>query len=107
MNAGPHAPTQTRKRALSDDAWETQAACRRYDPEIWFPQSYTGPTALAQISEAQRICNSCPVKAACLDDAMGREGNKSSENRHGICGGLTPDERYQLYRNPRQEAKAP
>jgi WhiB family redox-sensing transcriptional regulator len=41
--------------------------CNEEDPELWFAER---PEALAR---AQMLCASCPIQAACLDDALRRE----------------------------------
>ncbi len=53
------------------------AACRRADPEIFFPEKPTD----TDLAEAQMWCNSCPVKVQCL--AEGAENNLL-----GIWGGV-------------------
>ena len=49
--------------------WRHEAACREEDPEVFFPVGNTGP-ALAQIEEAKKICERCPVKEPCLAWAL-------------------------------------
>lgn len=71
-------------------AWMQDAACVGVDPEAWFPH----PTANA--AEAKAVCRSCPVQAACLNDALERETADSW--RWGIWGGLQPEERAALAR---------
>lgn len=69
--------------------WRARAACRDEDPELFFPIGNSGP-ALPQIAAAKRVCDSCPVRDACLDWAM-----ESGED-FGVWGGLTEDERRDL-----------
>jgi WhiB family transcriptional regulator, redox-sensing transcriptional regulator len=66
--------------------WRHDAACRRADPELFFPIGTAGP-ALRQIGEAKRICRACPVRTHCLAWAL--------ENgvTDGVWGGTTPNER--------------
>lgn len=62
------------------DRWEDDAACRESEnPDLWFP-SRTDDMSRAR---AQRICQSCPVRQACLDQAIW------DSERFGIWGGLT------------------
>lgn len=70
-----------------DANWRTRAACRDQDPDMFFPEKNTTP---AEIQAAKAICGRCPVREACLDEAF------RMDDRVGICGGLTPDERRQL-----------
>jgi hypothetical protein len=60
------------------------AACRNFDPELWF-SGYD-----AEMSEALSICGSCPfgVKRECLEGAVRR-----GDRWFGIFGGLLPEER--------------
>lgn len=68
----------------------TGAACIGHDPETWYPD----PTDTITTDEAVDICRGCPVKQACLDQAMLEE--ETSGGRYGIRGGLTPEDRRRL-----------
>lgn len=67
--------------------WQTQAACSTADPDLFFPDA---DTPAERIEEAKRICDGCPVKQTCLEDAIKRGETE------GICGGLTHAERNRL-----------
>ena len=67
------------------------ASCIGVDPEIFFPGEWRAPSAA---DEALAICGGCPVRKACLDQAMRDEKNATS--RHGIYGGTTPQQRIML-----------
>ena len=71
--------------------WRHEAACRGEDPEVFFPVGNTGP-ALAQIEEAKKICQRCPVKEPCLAWAL------ESGQDAGVWGGLSEDERRAMKR---------
>ena len=71
--------------------WRHEAACREEDPEVFFPVGNTGP-ALAQIEEAKKICERCPVKEPCLAWAL------ESGQDAGVWGGLSEDERRAMKR---------
>lgn len=67
--------------------WRNRALCVDTDPELFFPISAEGSTPhTLQLREAQRICNNCPVKGECVDEAV-RLGLV------GIWGGTTERER--------------
>lgn len=90
------APTPGRASAASlalaeGESWRGRAACRRVDPDLFFPVGTSGP-ALAQVTRAKRLCLACPVRRPCLDWAL-RNGIQ-----FGIWGGLTEDERRVLRR---------
>jgi len=69
--------------------WRDNAACRNYDPELFFPEGTAGP-ALQQTEQAKRICASCPVRMPCLRFAL-RNGLG-----FGIWGGATEEERRSM-----------
>lgn len=71
---------------LPDLSWQEWARCREADPELFFP-------ADGQPAEpARRICRRCPVIRDCLDEAM------RHEERHGVWGGTSPNQRTTLRR---------
>jgi WhiB family redox-sensing transcriptional regulator len=72
--------------------WHALAACGSSDGEF-FRQ--------LRNSDAKQVCAGCPVRARCLEDAMSWE---LSADRYGVAGGLTADERTQLYRDGRERA---
>lgn len=72
--------------------WTHKAACRDYDPELWFPHSDSGLN-VEQIAQAKAVCAACPVRDACLDWAL--EHNVE----HGIWGGATERERRSIRRS--------
>jgi len=79
VTAGLHSPAQA--------GWRRRAACARrgVDPELFFPEQGGRP------EPAKRICARCPVRAACLDDAL------ATRDEYGIRGGMTPGERRRLW----------
>lgn len=74
--------------------WDTAAACKGMDGDLWFPTSYDTMPGRYQVAVAVQICARCPVQPACLQDAMDEEGGKQLHVRHGIRGGYTPAERF-------------
>lgn len=66
-----------------------QALCAQADPEAWFPETSGSPHA------AQAVCAGCPIAARCLDVALARN------ERDGIWGGTTPNQRRALRRRTR------
>lgn len=69
--------------------WSARAACATADPDLFFPEP---DTTAERIAEAKQICAGCPVRQACLEDAV-RRGESDA-----ICGGLTGVERRKLLR---------
>lgn len=63
------------------------AACRHESTDLF----YAGGRKFHQ---AVAICQTCPVKQACLDYAL------ETGQPQGVWGGLTPEQRNQLRRQP-------
>ena len=79
--------------------WTTNAACNGRPPELWYPADSDTETQ----AEAVRICQTCPVRRACLIDAMTAETGRQASTRWGIWGGCTPVERVMLAANQRRK----
>ena len=92
-------------------SWTDEAECLGYKYEIFFPiiidedgeewfddgtiwEAYGDTSSF--YDEARSICNVCPVKEECLEDAM------ISKERYGMRGGLTPIERRRIERKERR-----
>ena len=73
--------------AAGGQAWHDDALCAQTDPEAFFPEK-GGSTR-----EAKKICSGCPVRAQCLEYALG------NDERFGIWGGLSERERRRLRRS--------
>lgn len=65
---------------------QTPIACRDTDPEIFFSG------VASKIEKAKAHCRVCPIRLACLENALEFE-KVSGERLHGVQGGLTEDER--------------
>ena len=77
------------------DKWEWQfdGACRDSDPESFFlDPNMRGSNKHQRELTAIKICNSCPVKQACLDHAL------SVPEIFGVWGGMTEEQRHQILR---------
>ena len=80
--------------------WRDKAECRKYDPEIFFPERHGKiDNRDAQVKEAKAICAKCEVTAECLEYAIERD------ERFGIWGGLTVDERAEVKRRRNAELR--
>ncbi|HWL48630.1 MAG TPA: WhiB family transcriptional regulator [Acidimicrobiia bacterium] len=69
--------------------WRERAACSGYRHTMFFP---VGDTAAAAIDRALEICMGCAVIDDCLEYAL------ETNQRAGIWGGTTEDERRSLRR---------
>lgn len=77
----------------TSDTWQNEARCRGVNPNIHFPPE---PIVNDRAWDAARTyCRTCPVKTWCLELALKAE---QPGYRHGMFGGLTPNEREQLDR---------
>lgn len=78
-------PRQRTGRPVGVAEWAVDAACRNSDPDALFVQG-------AAQNQAKVVCRACPVRVACLADAL--------DNRveFGVWGGMTERERRALLR---------
>lgn len=74
--------------------WQRRAACRTEDTGTFFGRS---------VKRAKELCAVCPVRSECLDYAMDAERGDRLDLRHGVFGGLSPGERWELDRVSRDE----
>jgi hypothetical protein len=77
------------------------APCLETDPDLSFPKG-KGKFELAHAA-AKSDCARCPVRTGeeCLELAMRTEGKGAADSRHGVFGGLDPQERALLARRRR------
>lgn len=72
-------------------AWMSEGACRREDPDLFFPLGEGGANT-EQIRRATSICHRCEVEAKCLRFAL------INGVTDGIWGGRTGRERQAMIR---------
>lgn len=70
--------------------WSELAVCRSMDPLMFFP------TRGGSYAEARKACGRCPVRSACLSEALRLEKGLAATWRSGLWGGRTPEERKAL-----------
>ena len=63
------------------EEWKKYAACRGMGTELFFDQNSSW--------QCKKVCSVCPVKAECLEYGL-------FHSSHGIWGGLSSKERYQI-----------
>src|SRR5581483_5535604 len=74
---------------VNKESWCQKALCAEVGPwDLWFPEK-GGST-----KDAKRVCAGCPVKVECLDYAL------RTDQRFGIWGGFSEQERRRLKRKP-------
>lgn len=76
---------------LTDRSWTEKAACKGFDPNMWFEAVINDIDMREMNALAQSICHSCGVRARCLEYSLHYE-------RYGIWGGLTASDRDQIRR---------
>ena len=74
--------------------WQDAAACRDAPAGLFFgPEGEQQHLKPEREAAAKNVCARCPVRAACLDDAV------SNGIRFGVFGGTGEDERQAIRRN--------
>ena len=72
--------------------WQLIGLCRGEDPNVFFhPEGERGPARTYRDATAKAICGACPVKLQCAQHAL------SVKEPYGVWGGLTEDEREDIY----------
>jgi WhiB family redox-sensing transcriptional regulator len=84
---------------MSLSSWQQQAACQTSEPDLFFPVSAKGRSAV-DAALAKRICFQCQVRSQCLDYAQ------STHQMYGVWGGLTEEERQRLTGRRKREMAA-
>jgi len=69
--------------------WKNRAACSGYPNSLFFPST---DASESQLERAVGVCQVCPVTEECLEYAF------ETNQRAGIWGGTTEDERKSLRR---------
>lgn len=81
-------------RPQGDQSWAQAAECAKPGQPLMFPHEADS----VGIELARDVCNVCPVRQACLDEALAR--NES----FGIWGGMTTGERREMRRREMRKA---
>ena len=71
------------------DSWQHHAACIEFPPDLMFPEN-DEPHLYAI---AKKVFEECPVVGICLEIGI--------NEKWGMWGGLTPDDRYLLTKSQR------
>lgn len=69
---------------MLESDWRSRAECRDFSPDMFFP------TDDESLQAAKTVCFQCPVRRACLSDAM------VNHELWGVWGGLSERERRRL-----------
>lgn len=104
------AKARARQQAPAPPPRPEGGACR--DQEQLFEDADphgSGRTSAAgrlAIAEARAVCRTCPIREECLTDTLAAEAGHDGRDRYSVAGGLTGDERYQIYRRGAEERTA-
>ncbi len=88
-------PQQPLAQVPTDAVWDWQelGACREADPTLFFhPQNERGLSRIKRDRAAKAVCARCPVRMECADYAI------RAREPYGVWGGLTEEEREEVYR---------
>lgn len=80
--------------------WRSRGACLTADPDLFFPISSSG-TSQEQEERARAVCTRCLVRDECLAFAL------TTNQAHGVWGGLGEAERLRLRRRLRGAGSIP
>lgn len=99
LSAGSSSPegtstTQPQRPAVapSGTGWVEQAACQGLDVRLFYPDGGN------RSGRARRVCAGCLVRASCLEHAL------TTNERWGVWGGKSEDERRAMRRQRRGAA---
>ncbi|MCV7064515.1 WhiB family transcriptional regulator [Mycolicibacterium houstonense] len=82
--------------AVLSEEWRLQARCRGMDPALFFhPDGERGQARARRAECARAICAQCPVVQACRRYSLERN------ERFGVWGGVSEEERELILNNPR------
>ncbi|MGN6087725.1 MAG: WhiB family transcriptional regulator [Actinomycetes bacterium] len=72
--------------------WQLRGACRGADPDVFFhPEGERGPRRRNRDLAAKAYCAVCPVIQQCAAHAL------AVREPYGVWGGMTEDEREEIY----------
>lgn len=80
--------------------WQVSGSCREADPRLFFhPDGERGPARRKRDAAAVAVCAGCPVIEQC------RQHGLTVREPYGVWGGLTEDDREEIYRSERVAAR--
>jgi WhiB family redox-sensing transcriptional regulator len=101
MLVPPETRTRTKEGKKKEMNWINDAACRGVSLGTFFLEKGKA-TERYPYQRAKNLCQQCPVQTDCLEYAMLIETDPTY-GRHGVYGGLSPDERATLHRKRQQQ----
>lgn len=96
----PSVPQPRRGMQPLDTSWHPEGACTKEDPELFYhPPEERAGTKEARTKAAKEICQGCPVKMLC------REQARTNREPYGVWGGESEDERTAWLRRQQRGRK--
>lgn len=92
MRLSDHIPKPLKN---TDFSWHKHAACLDSSSDLFFMEIENAATNKQRIKEAKEICEVCPVRNACLQQAI------DNGEGFGVWGGMTSRERAKVRRRQR------
>jgi len=92
LTTGTAVPQPIVRTASERDEWRRRARCQGEAAAEFYPP-FGGERKRDRVARelrAKAVCATCPVAGPCLQQAL------SSQERHGVWGGLTAEERLRL-----------
>lgn len=80
--------------------WQYDGLCRTVDPESFFsPESERGAPKAEREEAAKALCRRCPVIVPCREHAL------AVQERYGVWGGMSQDERRAVMERASREQR--
>lgn len=77
----------------SSEEWKLAGLCRQVDPDLWFPAKGDSNNPAKRICKGTRFTPGCPVRARCLEYALG------NIEAFGVWGGMGERERAAILKS--------
>jgi hypothetical protein len=88
-------------------SWQARAACARLVATGQASPADWDGDGDGDAARAITVCDSCPVRVACLTDALATERGLGPTSRHGVRASLTPPQRARLDATPKRRGRPP
>jgi WhiB family redox-sensing transcriptional regulator len=90
MNPARESAFSVPRPLLEDWTWQESGSCRRWAPEVFFPEDAGRSGLRAREERAKRICRRCPVLSRCREHAL------AAGETHGVWGAMSARERIKV-----------
>lgn len=80
--------------------WDDHAACKDTDVALFYGGVDGMPQSTRMLRAAKKVCATCPVRVDCLVTAL------NNQDKHGVWGGTTRNERMRLMARTHDDVQA-